>query len=224
MYGFKSILMIEQSWLTITALCALAGLCALVGRLILKAWSLRQLKTLSRESLAIRRCWALLDQLPTELLTQPLRMTFGKIMYVRLKRAQKVRPEHPFLRDQQLQIAQLIGTRQVGRGAALSARAREEALEALDGLKVVLDESAADRIINDLEHERCALRLDEALSSLQLAHYKQAALEAEYLKRIPQAIDYLRSALRSAERLSTAESDRLEIHRHLQELESVSGF
>ena len=109
MYGFKSILMIEQSWLTITALCALAGLCALVGRLILKAWSLRQLKTLSRESLAIRRCWALLDQLPTELLTQPLRMTFGKIMYVRLKRAQKVRPEHPFLRDQQLQIAQLIG-------------------------------------------------------------------------------------------------------------------
>lgn len=216
--------MTEQPWLTISALCALAGLCALIGRFVLKAWSLRQLKILSRESLGIRHCWALLDQLPAELLTQPLRMTFGKIMYVRLKRAQKVRPEHPFLRDQQLQIAQLIGTRQGGRIEPLNARAREEALEALQALKAVLEESAADRIINELEHDRCALRLDEALSSLQLSHYKQAALEAEYLQRIPQAIAYLRSALHSAEQLHTAETERQEIHRHLQELESVSGF
>lgn len=216
--------MIEQPWLTVTALCAAAGVCALIGRLILRAWSLRQLKILTRESFAIRRTWALLDQLPTELLTQPLRMTFGKIMYVRLKRAQKVRPEHPFLRDQQLQIAQLIGTRQGGRGEALTAKAREAALQSLQDLKVVLDESAADRIINELEHQRCALRLDEALSSVQLAHYKQAALEAEYLKRIPQAIAYLRSALDSADRLRTAEAERQEIHRHLQELEAVSGF
>ena len=216
--------MLDQPWLVITIICALASLAALVGRLALRTWSIRQFKILSQESFAIRRCWALLDQLPSDLLTLPLRMTFGKIMYVRLKRARKVRPDHAFLRDQQLQIAQLIGTTRGGRSRALDLRDREDAMEALEGLKQVLEESAAEGIVNDLEAQRCAERLDEALSGVQLAHFKQAALEAEHLKRIPQAMDYLRSALRSAEQLRTGEAERREISRHLHELETVSGF
>lgn len=220
----RCLVMLDEPWLMTALACALAGLAALGGRLALRSWSLRQLKTLAEESLAIRRCWSLLDQLPAEVLTQPLRMTFGKIMYVRLKRARRIRPEHPFLRDQQLQIAQLIGTTRGGRTRPLGDKDREEAMAALEGLRTVLSQSAVEGIINDLERQRCAERLDEALTSLRLIHYRQAALEAEHLQRIPQAIDYLRSALRSAEQLPAGDAERREITRQLQALESAAGF
>ena len=106
----------QAPWFLIVVICTLAGLAALVGRLLLRAWSLRQLKVLARESYAIRRCWSLLDQLPAELLTQPLRMTFGKIMYVRLKRARKIR-HHPG-RPQPPSEPQGQGRRHAGAGRA----------------------------------------------------------------------------------------------------------
>ena len=214
----------DEPWLTITILCALTALAGFGGRIALRAWSLHQLKVLAEESLAIRRCWSLLDQLPAEVLSQPLRMTFGKIMYVRLKRARRIRPHHPFLRDQQLQIAQLIGTTRGGRTRPLGPSDREEAMAALEGLRSVLAQGADRGIINELEQQRCAERLDEALTSLQLIHYRQAAEEAEHLQRIPQAIDYLRSALRSAEQLPAGDAERREITRQLQALESAAGF
>jgi hypothetical protein len=210
-----------QPWELVAALSTAVGGLALAGRYTLRLWCLRQLRTLALESLALQRWWAVIGELPAELLTQPLRCTLGRIMYQRLKRARRIQPEHPFLRAQLLQIARFIGRTPRDDGRRLTGAARQQAIDALTELHKLLNESAAEQLISNTDLARCESGVAQALTQLELAHYRQAALQAEYLRRIPQAIDYLRSALRTAQLLGQESVERREIEAHLRNLESA---
>jgi hypothetical protein len=209
-----------DAWLwVVVVVSAATGAIALVARYGLQAWSLYQLEVLAHESYALQRWWEVIAQLPAEVQTQTLRCTFGRIMYQRVKRARRVHPEHPFLRDQQLQIARFIGRAPGDDGRRLTGLAREQAMTALGDLKRALAESAADGLIGVAELERCEAAVARSLTQLEFAHYRQAALQAEYLDRIPQAIANLRSALRTAQLLGPGCREQREIERRLQTLE-----
>ncbi|MEZ5558151.1 MAG: hypothetical protein R3E86_06330 [Pseudomonadales bacterium] len=195
----------------------------MAARLLLRTWGLRQLRSLARESEAVRRCWSVIERMPAGLLSQPLRMTLGKIMYVRLKRAMRVQPEHPFLVQQQLQIARFIGSSMGGRRGEITRAAREDALQALGEFLELLDESRRADILREEEMLRCRERVIAARASLQLDHFRQAAIQAECLRQMPQAISYLRDALKSAESLQDRRAYR-EIREHLHDLETAAGF
>jgi len=212
-----------QPWDLVAALCTAVGGLALAGRYGLRAWSLHQLRVLARESLALQRSWSVIAELPAELLTQPLRCTLGRIMYQRLKRARRVQPDHPFLRVQLLQIARFIGRTPRGDGRRLTGAAREQAIEALTQLYRLLGESAAEKLISQADLVRCEASVAQALTKLEVAHYRQAALQAEFLRRIPQAIECLRSALHTAQSFGQDSAERREIEARLQQLESVGA-
>jgi hypothetical protein len=180
------------------------------------------MKVLAHESYALQHWWGVIAQLPAEVLTQSLRCTLGRIMYQRVKRARRVQPEHPFLRDQQLQIARFIGRAPGHDGRRLTGVAREQAMAALGGLKRALHDSAADGLIDPLELERCEATVAKSLTELEFAHYRQAALQAEYLHRTPQAVAHLRAALRAAQLLGPNGTEQREIERRLQALEGDS--
>ncbi|MFU8816679.1 MAG: hypothetical protein ACNA7W_15130 [Pseudomonadales bacterium] len=215
--------MTVELWQLVVVICVAVGAVAWAGRYALHAWSLYQLKVLAHESYALQRWWDVLGQLPAEVLSQPLRCTLGRIMYQRLKRARRVQPDHHFLRDQQLQIARFIGRTPGDDGRRLTGAARQQAMAALGDLKRVLDESVSDGLISQAELERCEAGVAQSLTALEFAHYRQAALQAEYLQRIPQAIDHLRSALRAAQRLGSNGAEQREIERRLRHLEAGAG-
>jgi hypothetical protein len=210
-----------QPWELVAVVCTIVGGLALVGRYGLRIWSLRQLRMLARESLALQRWWSVIAELPAELLTQPLRCTLGRIMYQRLKRARRVQPDHPFLRAQTLQIARLIGRTPRGDGRRLTGAAREQAIDALADLYRLLGESAAEKLISRAELIRCEADLAQTLTRLECTHYRQAALQAEALRRMPQAIEYLRSALQAAQRFGQDSAERREIEARLRILEAA---
>lgn len=220
--GRLAVEMTVEPWQLVAAITTAVGVLAMAGRHALQAWSLHQLKVLAHESYALQRWWEVLGQLPAEVLSQSLRCTLGRIMYQRLKRARRVQPDHPFLRDQQLQIARFIGRAPWDDGRRLTGTAREQALIALGDLRRVLDESAADGLISQVELDRCEASVAHSLTALEFAHYRQAALQAEYLERIPQAIAHLRSALGTAQRLGSNGAERREIERRLRYLEATA--
>ncbi len=205
-------------WVTVTSV-ALGGL-MVTGRYGLRAWSLYQLRTLARESHALERWWSVIAELPAELQTQPFRCTLGRIMYQRLKRARRIQPDHPYLHSQLLQIARFIGRSPRDAGCRLTGTTRQQAVAALTELHRLLTESAADRLISRAELSRCELGMAEALVRLEFEHYRQAALQAEFLNRTPQAIEYLRSAVRAAQRFGEDSDELHEVAARLQRLES----
>jgi hypothetical protein len=207
-----------EPWQLVVALSIGIGALALTARLALQAFSLYQLRVLTHESDALQRWWGAIGQLPAEMLSQQLRCTLGRIMYQRLKRARRIQPDHPFLRDQQLQIARFIGRTPASDGRRLTGMAREHARAALDDLERVLAESAADGLISGAELAACEAGVAKSLMELEIVHYRQAALQAEYLQRIPQAIGYLESALRSARALAPGSAEQREIEQRLQSL------
>lgn len=206
-------------WELVAMLSTGVGGLALAGRYTLRAWSLYQLKVLARESHALHRWWSVIAELPAELLTQPLRCTLGRIMYQHVKRARRVQPEHPFLRAQLLQVARFIGRTPRDAGRRLTGTTREKAIAALTELNGMLFESEARQMITRGEMARCAASVSQALTQLEFAHYRQAALQAEYLHRVPQAIEYLRSALRSAQAFGRDSTQCREVEARLQALE-----
>jgi hypothetical protein len=212
-------LMILEPWLLVMALCAGAGTLALAGRRGLDAWSLRQLGILTRESDALLRCWAVIDRLPAEALSQSLRCTLGRIMYARLKRARRVHPDHPFLRDQQLQIARFIGREPMSKGHHI-AGAPDEAAATLADLRLILDQGAAEGMVSEAERLRSETSVSRALTVVEIAAHRHAALQAEYLRRIPQAAAHLRSALHAADSLGRESQEQRDIARRLQSLEN----
>jgi hypothetical protein len=213
-----------QPWELVAVMSTAVGGLALAGRYVLRVWSLHQLRTLARESLALQQWWAVIGELPAELLTQPLRCTLGRIMYQRLKRARRIQPQHPFLRVQLLQIARFIGRTPRHDGRRLTGAAREQAIGALTELYKLLRESAAKKLISNADLMRCEASVSLALTQLEFVHYRQAALQAEYLQRFPQAIEYLRSALRTAQLLGTESTEQQEIEARLRSLESVGAI
>ena len=210
-----------QPWELVAVTSTAVGGLALAGRYGLRAWGLHQLRILARESLALQRWWSVIAELPAELLTQPLRCTLGRIMYQRLKRARRVQPDHPFLRAQLLQIARFIGRTPRDDGRRLTGAAREDAIAALTDLYRLLGESAAENLITDADLVRCEASMSQALTKLEFTHYRQAALQAEFLRRTPQAIEYLRSALRTAQNFGQDSRERREIEARLRVLESA---
>ncbi|HEX7037097.1 MAG TPA: hypothetical protein VF210_15085 [Pseudomonadales bacterium] len=210
-----------QPWELMAAACAAVGMLALAGRWGLRAWSLRQLRVLARESLALQRGWAVISELPAELLTQPLRCTLGRIMYQRVKRARRVQPDHPFLRAQTLQIARFIGRTPRSDGRRLTGAAREQAIDALSELYRLLRDSAHERLITRDELARSEQNIEQTLTRLEFLHYRQAALQAEALRRTPQAIEYLHSALNAAQRFGQDSVERREVEARLRILEAA---
>jgi hypothetical protein len=210
--------MMIEPWQWLVIVSTGIGTLALAARHGLQAWSLYQLKILAHETDALQRWWGVIGQLPAEMLSQSLRCTLGRIMYQRLKRARRIRPDHPFLRDQQLQIARFIGRAPVSDGRRLTGMARAQTMVALGDLKRVLDESAADGLISQGELMNCEASVAKTLTELEFAHYRQAALQAEYLQRIPQAITHLRAALRSARVLRPDGAEQREIEHRLASL------
>lgn len=213
-----------QPWELVAVASTAVGGAALVARYLLRAWSLRQLRVLARESLALQRWWTVIGELPAELLTQPVRCTLGRIMYRRLKRARRIQPDHPYLRAQLLQIARFIGRTPRDEGRRLTGSDRAQAIEALNDLKRMLSESAAENLVPTGELARCERDVSEAVTRLEIAHYRQAALQAEFLRRIPQAIEYLRSALMTAQRVGQDSAERREIEARLQVLERAGDL
>jgi len=211
-----------QPWELVAVTSTAVGSAALAARYGLRVWSLYQLKILARESHALQRWWAVIGELPAELLSQPLRCTLGRIMYQRLKRARRIQPDHPFLRMQLLQIARFIGRTPRDGGRRLTGATRARAIGALTELHRLLGESAADKLISPVELVRCQVNVNRALTELEFAHYRQAALQAEFLRRIPQAIEYLRSALRTAQTFGNDSAQLREVEARLQALEADS--
>jgi len=210
-----------QPWELVAVASTALGVLALAGRYGLRVWSVRQLRVLARESLALQRWWSVIANLPAELQTQPLRCTLGRIMYQRLKRARRVQPDHPFLRAQLLQIARYIGRTPRDDGRRLTGATREQTISALTELHRLLGESAAEDLISSTELARCEDSVSEALTKLEFTHYRQAALQAEFLRRIPQAIEYLRSALTTAQSFGRDSRECQEVEARLRILEST---
>jgi hypothetical protein len=211
--------MIVEPWLLVTMICASVGALAFAGRRGLEAWGLRQLEPLARETEALLRCWAVIDRLPAEALPQSLRCTLGGIMYERLKRARRVHPDHPFLRDQQLQIARFIG-REPTRDPRKVAGPAPDPAAALDELRLMLAQSEAEGLLCDAERVRAESNVTRALTVMEISQHRHTALQAEYLRRIPQAVAHLRSALQAARALGPENREQRDIARRLQWLES----
>lgn len=204
-----------SSWHAAVALVGLLGLALAWG---LRVWSLRQLARFADECRTLERWWAAIDDLPAELQTQPLRLTIGRIMYQRLKRARQIRPNHALLQEQPLRIARFIGRTPRYDGRRVTGAAREQALAALNELKSLLAESARDRLVSSTDIARCEHNIDHSMCTLEFQHYRQAALQAEYLDRLPQAIDCLEAALRSVRHLSGAAAEQRDVARRLESL------
>lgn len=204
-----------SSWHVAVALVGLLSLAAAWG---LKARSLRRNARFADECRTLDRWWAAIDDLPAELQTQPLRLTIGRIMYQRLKRARRIHPDHPLLQDQPLRIARFIGRVPRYDGRRVTGAAREQALAALNELKSLLAHSARDRLVSGADIARCEHNIDHSLCTLEFQHYRQAALQAEYLDRLPQAIDCLEAALRSVRHLDGAGADQRDVARRLEAL------
>ncbi len=205
----------------LTAASAAAGGLVLAGRYLLRAWSLYQLRTLARESHAIERCWSVIAELPAEVQTQPLRCTLGRIMYQHLKRARRIQPDHPYLRAQLLQIARFIGRTPRDEGRRLAGATRGTSMAALGELRRLLSENAAEGLISYAELTRCGLTVSQALVRLEFDHCRRAALQAEFLRRTPQAIQYLRSAMQAARRFGDDSSELREVAARLELLEAA---
>jgi hypothetical protein len=208
-----------EPWQLVVAVSTSLGGSAMAVRLALRAWSRRQLQQLMRDSEQLERWWQVIGELPAEVLSLSLRCMLGRVMYQRLKRARRIRADHPFLQSQQLQIARFIGRTPREDGRRLTGAAREQALGAVAQLEALLAQSVADGLTSRAERERCETTVFEALTTLEVAHCRQAALQAEYLRRLPQAVAYLRSALRAAETLGPDFPDRARIADRLARLE-----
>lgn len=211
-----------QPWELVAAVSTTVGACALAGRCGVRAWGRYQLGVLARESQALQRWWAVIGELPVELLSQPLRNTVGRVLYQRLKRARRVQPDHPFLRVQILQIARFINRGARDQGWRLTGVTREKTVAAFAELHRLLDESAAERLISSTDLARCEASVAQALTQLEFAHYRQAALQAEFLRRTPQAIQYLRTAVRTASALGRDCREVREVEARLRTLEASS--
>jgi tetratricopeptide (TPR) repeat protein len=208
-----------DNWHLLGMLAALAGT-GLAVRQMLRAWSLRALQRLADECLALERWWHAIDRLPAELQSQSLRLTLGRLMVQRLRRAQHIRPDHPLLREQSLRIARFIGRTPPQDGRRVTGPAREQAMATLADIRELLAECGRDRLVAVEEVERCERRVTDALAELEFQHYRQAALQAEYLQRIPQAIDCLKSALRCIDHLAPEAPQRRDAAHRLALLET----
>jgi hypothetical protein len=209
-----------ESWHAVMATGSVLGLGVLLTRQVLLGWSLRQLTRFADEREALDRWWRAIAGLPAELQTPSLRVAIGRILYQRLKRARRLQPEHPSLRDQPLRIARFIGRAPRDDGRRLTGAARAEAMATLAELKRLLTDSARDRLASPEEIERCERTVAASLSALEFQHYRQAALQAEYLQRIPQAIECLRHALSCTAHLSPGAPERRDAQARLALLET----
>jgi hypothetical protein len=200
-----------DTWHALIASGAAVGMAALLTRLALRDWSLRRLARLADECDALERWWRIIERLPAELQTQSLRVTIGRILYQRVQRARRLRPDHPALRDEALRIARFIGRIPRDAGQPVTGTARARAMETLAELKQLLVESARDRLISSRQIDRCAREVAASLADLEFQHYRQAALQAEYLQRIPQAVECLQAALACTAHLTPGAAERRDV-------------
>jgi hypothetical protein len=209
-----------DTWHALIASGAAVGVAVVLTRQALRGWSLRRLERLADELTALERWWRIIERLPAELQTQSLRVTIGRILYQRVQRARRIHPDHPTLREAALRVARFIGRTPRNAGRPVTGAARADAMATLADLKQLLVESARDRLISARQIDRCAHEVAASLAALEFQHYRQAALQAEYLQRIPQAVECLRAALGCAAHLTPGAPERRDVEARLALLEA----
>lgn len=185
-----------------------------------RAWSLARLGRLAAELDALGRWWRVVERLPAGLQTQSLRVTIGRILYQHVKQGRRIRDDHPVLREASLKIARFIGRTPRHDDHAAGGVGRAQIMRALMELSRLLEESARAGLIGRAEVERCERELNESLAALDFRAYRQAALQAEYLGRLPQAVACLRAALASAAHLPPEAAERRAVEDRLGRLEA----
>lgn len=170
------------------------GAVALAARQLLRLLGSHQERRLAREGGALLRWWAVLGDVPAEVLTPPLRRLIGRIMNRRLAAAGRVSPAHPYLQAQREEINRFMGGGAVGTVSRSGRRGLEQdrrrRIQALAALFELLEHSTPDRLVSAGELASGRAAVARALSELEFLATRQTNLEADALRRVTRAIGH----------------------------------
>jgi len=168
------------------------GAITLAARPLLRLLGGYQERRLDREGRALLRWWAVLGEVPAEVLTPPLRRLIGRIMSRRLAAAGRVSPAHPCLQTQRDEINRFMGGSTLGTATRSARRGLEQdrrlRIQALAALLELLEHSAPDRLVSAGELASGRAAVARALSELEFLATRQTNLEADALRRVTRAI------------------------------------
>lgn len=175
------------------------GAVALAARQLLHLLGSYQERRLAREGHALLRWWAVLDDVPADVLTPPLRRLIGRIMSRRLAAAGRASPAHPYLQAQREELNRFMGGSAVSRATRTARNGREQdrrrRILALETLLELLEHSGPDRLVSAGELASGRAAVARALSELEFLATRQTNLEADALRRMTRAIRHGASPL-----------------------------
>jgi hypothetical protein len=177
-----------EPWQLVVLLCAATGTAALALRLALQSWERWQMSRLDRQGRLLERWWAVIAQLPADMLNDPLRRAIGGIMHQHLRRAQRLQPDHPYLRAQREHIARFMGQAPAGAPRPRGEQ-RVRALSAVKDFEALLDGVAPDRLVTQHDLVLCRAAAARTSTELEFLQRQQSALTPEHLRRVTRAIE-----------------------------------
>ena len=178
-----------ELWHTVVAVCIAVGAAALTGRYALYVWDRDQLRRLNRETAGLSDCWGIIEDLPVEALSAPIRQVLGAIMSRCLARARRIRPKHPYLMDQQARIDAFVATEPQPRNGRPGVATRGRAMEALDRLENLVAETRPDGDLSRDQIRSCRAALARRLTELEFLSDQHEVMQADYLRRVTRALD-----------------------------------
>lgn len=177
-----------EHWHLVALLSAATGITAFTVRLALQVWEHWQMSRLDRQGRLLERWWAVIADLPPEMLSNPVRRAIGGMLLQHLQRARRLQPNHPYLRAQREQIARFIGQAPT-RAPRLRGVQRQQAISAVTEFTALLNGVAADRLVSHHDIVRCRAAAARTLTELEFLQRQQSALTPEHMRRVTRAID-----------------------------------